>query len=103
MTFQHAIGATKALTKAVPTVKNNGKVKKWDLTILYTCNGLTRDFSEDIDVEYLNKEATNFTKDELLGMCNTVQLDRVFDSMYASLVNPPEEERLDSFDITQLS
>lgn len=103
MTFQHAIGATKALTKAVPTVKNNGKVKKWNLTVLYSCNGLTRDFNEDIDVQYLDKEVADFTKDELLGMCNIVQLDHVFDSIYASLMNPPEEERLDNFDITQLS
>lgn len=103
MSFQNAIGTTRALTKAIPTVKNNGKVKKWDLTLLYSCNGLNRDFNQDIDVEYLDKEPTAFTKEELLGLCNTVQLDRVFDSMYASLVNPPTEERDDSFDITQLN
>ena len=103
MSFQNAIGATRTLTKVIPTVKDNGKVKQWDLTVVYSCNGLKRDFTETVDVEYLAKEPTAFTKDELFGLFNTVQLDLVFDSMYASLVNPPTESRDESFDITQLS
>lgn len=103
MAFQYASGATKALSKAIPTVKDNGKVKEWELTVVYTCNNLTRDFNKIVDVEYLNKVPTGFTKAELLGMCSTAHLDQVFDSMYASIVNPPTEQREDNFDINALS
>jgi len=102
MTFQYASGATKALSKAIPTVKTNGKVKEWELTIVYTCNDLTRDFSKQVDVEYLNKVPTDFTKAELLGMCSTAHLDQVFDSMYGSIVNPSTETRENNFDINTL-
>ena len=103
MAFINAIGATKALSKAIPTVKTNGKVKKWDLTVIYNCNGLTKDFSREADVEYLDKEPSDFTKDELLGFCNTVHLDMVFDSFYGSMTGTPTEEKLNDFDITSLS
>lgn len=103
MAFINAVGATKALSKAIPTVKNNGKVKKWELTVVYNCNGLTKDFGRDVDVEYLNKEPSDFTKDELLGFCNTVHLDMVFDSFYGSMTGTPTEEKLNDFDITSLS
>jgi hypothetical protein len=103
MTFINAIGATKALSKAIPTVKTNGKVKKWDLTVIYSCNGLNKDFGCEADVEYLDKEPTDFTKAELLDLCNTVHLDMVFDSFYGSMTGTPTETRDDSFDITSLS
>jgi hypothetical protein len=103
MAFINAIGATKALSKAIPTVKNNGKVKKWDLTVFYSCGNLTKDFNKDVDVEYLDKEPGDFTKDELLSFCNTVHLDMVFDSYYGSLTGEPTETKVDSFDITSLS
>lgn len=103
MAFINAVGATKALSKAIPTVKNNGKVKSWALTVVYSCNGLIKDFGRDVDVEYLDKEPSEFTKDELLGFCNTVHLDMVFDSFYGSMTGTPTETRVDDFDITTLS
>jgi len=103
MAFINAIGATKALSKAIPTVKTNGKVKKWDLTVVYSCNGLNKDFSRDADVEYLDKAPGDFTKAELLDLCNTVHLDMVFDSFYGSLTAAPTETKVDDFDITSLS
>lgn len=103
MAFINAVGATKALSKAIPTVKTNGKVKKWDLTVVYSCNGLNKDFSCEADVEYLDKEPTDYTKAELLDLCNTVHLDMVFDSFYGSMTGTPTETRDDSFDITSLS
>jgi hypothetical protein len=103
MAFTNAVGATKALSKAIPTVKNNGKVRKWDLTVVYSCNGLVKDFNREADVEYLDKEPGDFTKDELLGFCNTVHLDMVFDSYYGSLTAPATETKVDTFDITSLN
>lgn len=103
MAFFTATGATKALSKAIPTVKNNGKVKSWDLTVVYSCNGLTKDFSRGADVEYLDKEPGDFTKAELLDLCNTVHLDMVFDSFYGSMTGTPTEQKLNDFDITTLS
>lgn len=103
MAFINAVGATKALAKAIPTVKTNGKVKKWDLTVIYSCNGLTKDFGREADVEYLDKEPSDFTKAELLDLCNTVHLDMVFDSFYGSMTGTPTEEKLNDFDITSLS
>lgn len=102
MAFVNAIGATSALAKAVPTVKNNGKVRKWDLVVRYSCNGLTKDFSREADVEYLDKTPTQFTKAELLGFCNLVHLDMVFDSFYGSMTGVPTEAKVDDFDITSL-
>lgn len=103
MSFINAIGATKALSKAIPTLKANGKVKKWDLTVIYSCSGLNKDFSREADVEYLDKEPTAYTKAELLGLCNTVHLDMVFDSFYGSMTGTPTEEKVNDFDITSLS
>lgn len=103
MSFINAAGATKALSKAVPTVKTNGKVKKWDLTVVYSCNGLNKDFNREADVEYLDKEPGDFTKVELLNFCNTVHLDMVFDSFYGSMTGTPTETKVDDFDITSLS
>lgn len=103
MAFTNAVGATKALSKAIPTVKTNGKVKKWDLTVAYSCNGLNKDFTREADVEYLDKEPTDFTKSELLNLCNIVHLDMVFDSFYGSMTGTPTEEKLNDFDITSLS
>lgn len=103
MAFTIAIGATRAISKAVPTVKTNGKVKTWDLTIVYSCGGLTKDFQRNIEVEYLDKEPTAFTKDELLNLANVVHLDMVFDSFYGSMTAPPTETRDDSFDVTSLA
>jgi hypothetical protein len=103
MAFINAIGATKALSKAIPTVKTNGKVKSWDLTVVYSCNGLNKDFKRDADVEYLDKEPADFTKEELINLCNPVHLDMVFDSYYGSLTAEPTESKVDDFDITSLS
>jgi hypothetical protein len=103
MAFINAIGTTKALSKAIPTVKTNGKVKSWDLTVVYSCNGLIKDFGCGADVEYLDKEPSDFTKAELLGFCNTVHLDMVFDSFYGSMTGTPTEEKVNDFDITSLS
>ena len=103
MSFINAVGATKALSKAVPTVKTNGKVKKWDLTVVYSCNGLNKDFNRETNVEYLDKEPGDFTKVELLNFCNTVHLDMVFDSFYGSMTGTPTETKVDDFDITSLS
>jgi hypothetical protein len=103
MAFINAIGATKALSKAIPTVKNNGKVRKWDLTVVYSCGALNKDFSKEVDVEYLDKEPADFTKEELLNFCNTVHLDMVFDSYYGSLTAPATEAKVDDFDITSLN
>lgn len=103
MAFINAIGATKALSRAIPTVKANGKVKKWSLTVVYSCNGLIKDFGCEADVEYLNKDAADFTKAELLDLCNTIHLDMVFDSFYGSMTGTPTETRIDDFDITTLN
>ena len=103
MSFTSAVGATKALARAIPTVKTNGKVKKWDLTVVYSCNGLNKDFGREVDVEYLEKAPTDFTKAELLDLCNTVHLDMVFDSFYGSMTTPPTESKVDDFDFTTLS
>ena len=103
MAFTVAIGATRAISKAVPTVKTNGKVKKWDLTIVYSCGGVTKDFQRDIEVEYLDKEPSDFAKDELLNLANVVHLDMVFDSFYGSMTAVPTETKVDDFDITSLS
>lgn len=98
----HTVGCTKALSKAVPTIKNNGKVKKWNLTVSYSYSGFNRDFDSEVDVEYLDKEPNEFTKVELLGFCNTVSWDAVFDSMYGSLTAPAIETKVNDFDITSL-
>ena len=103
MAFTIAVGATRAISKAVPTVKTNGKVSKWDLTIVYSCGGVTKDFSRNIEVEYLDKEPTDFTKEELLNLANVVHLDMVFDSFYGSLTAAPTETKVTDFDITSLS
>ena len=103
MAFIHAVGATRTVSKAVPTIKNNGKVRKWDLNVLYSCNGLVRDFPVEVDVEYLDKQVEDYTKDELLNLCNIMHLDLVFDSTYQSLTATPTETKLNDFDISTLS
>lgn len=102
----------KTLSKAVPTVKEDGTVKSWELEVVYSypAAGITttdaplrRKYSETENVEYLNKEAEDFTKTELFSFLNIVQYDAVFDSTYESVVLPPKETRDSTFDLNSLA
>jgi len=102
----------KTLSKAVPTVTESGVVKSWELEVVYSypAAGITttdaplrRKYSETENVEYLNKEVSDFTKTELFSFLNIVQYDAVFDSTYESVVLPPKETKDTSFDLNSLA
>jgi hypothetical protein len=92
----------KQLTKAIPTVNEEGKTQRWRLTVTYSCDFLTRDFEWEADVVSLNKEPEDFTKAELLNLCNTQRFDKVFDALCEALLNPISENRIEDFNVDDL-
>lgn len=95
--------ATKLLSGAVPTVRlEDNLVIKWDLKVTYLYNGFTRDYGDSVDVLYLAKIASQYTKTELMGFMNLAQYDVIFDAHYDAYHTPPVEERKSDFDITQI-
>lgn len=110
--MSHSANTDKTLSKAIPTVNENGIVKSWELEVVYsypaagyttTDAPLRRKYSETEEVEYLNKTPQEFTKTELFSFLNITQYDLVFDSTYESVVLPPKETKDTSFDLNSLA
>jgi hypothetical protein len=96
--------ATRTLSVAIPTVRlEDNLVKKWDLKVVYTYNGFTRDYGESVDVLYLAKSAAAYTKSELMSLLNLVQYDQIFDAHYDAYHAPVLEEKVADFDITKMA
>lgn len=103
----------KTLSKAVPTINENGIVKSWDLEVVYsypaagittTDTHLRRKYTETEEVEYLGKTPDQFTKSELFSFLNISQYNLVFDSTYESVVLPgPAITKDTSFDLNSLA
>lgn len=109
---KYSQNSDKTLSKAIPTVDENGIVLKWELEVVYSypATGITttdaplrRKYNETELVGYLNKKTSEFTKSELFSFMNIVQYDAVFDSTYESVVLPPTETRQDNFDLNTLA
>ena len=95
--------ATKTLKKATPTVRNSdGVVKVWEIEVVYQHNGFKRDYSHREEVEYLEKETSEYTKAQLIAMMPAV-IDSVFDSHYDTFNTPPTEERVSNFNLSDLA
>ena len=110
--MSYATNTDKTLSKAIPTVNENGIVKSWELEVVYsypaagyttTDAPLRRKYSETEEVEYLNKTPQEFTKSELLSFLNITQYDAVFNSTYESVVLPSKETKDTSFDLNSLA
>jgi len=110
--MSYATNTDKTLSKAIPTVNENGIVKSWELEVVYsypaagyttTDAPLRRKYSETEEVEYLNKTPQEFTKSELLSFLNITQYDAVFNSTYESVVLLPKETKDTSFDLNSLA
>lgn len=110
--MSHSANTDKTLSKAIPTVNENGIVKSWELEVVYsypaagyttTDAPLRRKYSETEEVEYLNKTPQEFTKSELFSFLNITQYDAVFDSTYESVVLPSKETKDTSFDLNSLA
>ena len=110
--MSYATNTDKNLSKAIPTVNENGIVKSWELEVVYsypaagyttTDAPLRRKYSETEEVEYLNKTPQEFTKSELFSFLNITQYDAVFDSTYESVVLPLKETKDTSFDLNSLA
>lgn len=110
--MSYSANTDKTLSKAIPTVNENGIVKSWELEVVYsypaagyttTDAPLRRKYSETEEVEYLNKTPQEFTKTELFSFLNITQYDLVFDSTYESVVLPPKETKDTSFDLNSLA
>jgi hypothetical protein len=110
--MSYAANTDKTLSKAIPTLNENGIVKSWELEVVYsypaagyntTDAPLRRKYSETEEVEYLNKTPQDFTKSELFSFLNITQYDLVFDSTYESVVLPPKETKDTAFDLNSLA
>lgn len=99
---------TKALKKAIPTVRNDDNVvKSWDIEVIYTHtrdDGTTwsRTYPHTEEVEYLNKETSDFTKAELIDFMSS-NMDVIFDAHYEAHNTPPTEEKISNFNINDLA
>lgn len=83
--------AVKTITKAIPTVNENGKVKNWDIAIQYSLNEYISEFSKNIKIENPDKEPSEYTKDQLFFLSNIVEFDEIYESKYTSIKFPIEE------------
>lgn len=83
--------AVKTITKAVPTLNENGKVKSWDIVIQYSLNEYISEFSKNIKIENPDKEPSEYTQDELFFLSNVIEFDEVYESKYTSVKIPTEE------------
>lgn len=100
----HTADAEKVITKAVPTVNEDGLVIKWDIDIKYSFNGYESTFHRDATVEP-TLVPTSWNLDSLWDLVNKDHLDTVFESQYESvmLAPAPTDQRLDEFDVNSLS
>jgi hypothetical protein len=82
---------TKTLKRATPTVRvADDVVQRWEIEVIYAYagdsdNGLPAwrtTFTEDEDVEYLEKTVDQFTKSELVGFLSPVLENHIFEAHY---------------------
>jgi hypothetical protein len=99
---------TKTLKKVYPTINTTTNiVKKVEIEVVYSHTSNTgttwaRTYSHTEDVEYLNKEITDFTKAELIALMPST-MEVVFDAHYDAHNTPPTEERISNFNINELN
>jgi hypothetical protein len=100
---EHTSGASKTLTRAVPTVDENGNVLHWDLAVVYALDGYQSTF-ESAEVAAASKAPDEFTKAELLTEM-AARWDHVFESQYVSTQMPTAEKNvtLADFDVASLA
>lgn len=95
--------ATKALCSAVPTIRSeDGIVRSWDLSIMFSYNGFNREYGHNANVLYMSKKVEEFTKSELMSLCNIAQMEQIFDAHYEAATAKPVEQRVSDFDITKI-
>ena len=95
----------KTLKKATPTIRTSDNVvKKWDIEVIYTepTSGWNRAYPHSDEVEYLNKTAEQFTKEDLIALMPPVMED-VFSSHYETFNTPATEERVSNFNLNDLA
>lgn len=100
----HTANATKTITKAVPTVNEDGLVVKWDVEVKYELNDYVSTFSKSADVEPTATPA-GYTKAELWALVGEAHLDTVYESQYESvkLAPAPTTEVVSDFDVESLA
>jgi Rps23 Pro-64 3,4-dihydroxylase Tpa1-like proline 4-hydroxylase len=103
---------TKTLKKATPTARSaDGIVKSWDIEVVYSYAGDEENnlpawktsYSENEDVEYMEKTVDQFTKAELIGFMSPMIENHIFEAHYESQNLPATEERVSNFDINSLN
>jgi hypothetical protein len=112
----YTAAAKKEITKGIPSVCcEKQTVCFWDLTVQYSLakpdseDEITNEYGITLDVEALEKNPEEFTKDELLDLIDPVAFERwddAFDSFYGSLTQPgpePTSEVLQDFDFDSLT
>lgn len=103
---------TKTLKKATPVIRNeDGVVKSWDIEVVYSYAGDEEQglpawkttYSENEDVEYMNKTVDQFTKSELIGFMSPMIENHAFEAHYESQNLPAKEERVSDFNVNSLA
>lgn len=101
----------KTLKKATPVIrKEDNVVKSWDIEVVYAYEGDAEaglpawktTYSENEDVEYMNKTVDQFTKSELIGFMSPMIENSIFEAHYESQNMPAKEERVSDFNINSL-
>lgn len=101
----------KTLKHATPVVKTSDNVvKSWDIEVVYAYAGdetqglpaWKTTYSENEDVEYMNKTVEEFTKSELISFMNPQIENAIFEAHYEAFNLPAKEERDSQFNINDL-
>jgi len=102
----------KTLKKATPVIrKEDDVVKSWEIDVVYAYEGDSAadlpawktTYSENEDVEYMNKTVDQFTKTELISFMNPQIENAIFEAHYEANNIPAKEERQSDFNINSLA
>lgn len=90
MEIVNTLNAVKTLKSARPTVNAEGHAVEWNISVEYSLNDYISEFSSNVKIDAPSKAPTDFSKEELFGMCNISHFDVVYESQYTSIKLAPE-------------
>ena len=90
MAIVNTAGAVKTLVKAVPTINTSENVVSWKLVLEYSLNDYKSNFVEHVEIENPSKKAADYSKDELIALMDTENIDLAFESRYTNVKVAPQ-------------
>ena len=93
------------MMSAIPTTDGDGIVRSWELEVKFAAGGYSAKYTCTLeDGELPDKTPDEFTRQELWDLCDMELWNRMFDSMYDSVMNAPVpvRHRKETFDVKRM-